>query len=89
MKSDFTTVADMCLHQVMSDLHLQYAQAPLHRIRFEIDGAGITRLTDHYRSQVFRLNRSLEDGTMTTYVAVLRFEDDVFVYLGGGGQGRG
>ena len=88
MKSASTTVADMCLRQVMSDLSLQYAQAPLHRITFTLDDGDLQRLTEHYQDRIFRLNRHLEEGTMTTHVAVLRFEDDVYVFLGGWGQGR-
>ena len=82
MKSESVTVADMLLRQVMSDLSLRYAQAPLHRIRFDLDAAGLTRLAEHYRPHVFRLNRNLEQGTMTTNVVLLRFGEDVFVYLG-------
>ena len=89
MKTEFCTVADMVLRQVMSDLSIHYAQAPLHRISFDLDDAGITRLTEHFRNRIFRLNRHLEEGVMTTYVTLLRFEDDVFVFLGGGGHGRG
>lgn len=89
MKFEFTTVADMCLRQVMSDLSLRYAQGPLHRISFTLDDDGLHRLTEHYRPSIFRLNRHLEDGSMTTQVALLRLADDEFVYLGGGGYGRG
>ena len=89
MKSESVTVADMLLRQVMSDLSLRYAQAPLHRIRFDLDAAGLTRLAEHYRPHVFRLNRNLEQGTMTINVVLLRFGEDVFVYLGGNGSGRG
>ena len=89
MNTQLTTVADMLLRQVMSDLSLHYAQGPLHRISFDLDDAGVARLVERYRTQVFRLNRHLEQGVLTTYVVLLRFEEDVFVYLGGGGSGRG
>ncbi len=89
MKSESITVVDMYLRQVMSDLSLQYAQAPLHRIRFDLDDAGLARLAEHYHPQIFRRNRSLEQGTMTTNVVLLRFGEDEFVCLGGSGSGRG
>ena len=89
MKTKLSTVADMHIHGIMSDLSLHYAQAPLHRIGFEYDDEGFARLAAHYEQRVFRATREVDEGEIHLYGVLLRFEPDVFVYLSGWGTNRG
>jgi hypothetical protein len=42
---------DWALHGIMSDLGVNYALSPFHRIGFEIDDAGIQTLAERYHDR--------------------------------------
>src|SRR5687768_1973043 len=54
MKPSITYTGGWALHGIMSDLGVDFALSPLHRIGFEIDEAGIQARSERYPDRVFR-----------------------------------
>ena len=70
---------DWALHGIMSDLGVNYALSPFHRIAFEIDDAGIQKLADRYHDRVFRARKWFDHGQLSWTTLLLRFEKDAFL----------
>jgi hypothetical protein len=79
-----TAPASEALPRIMADLGMQFANAPLHRIEFEIDSRGIQRLADHYNDRIFRAHHNATDGNLTWDSLLLRFDGRWLVAFGDG-----
>jgi hypothetical protein len=79
---------DSGLHRIMSDLGVNYALLPFHRIGFEIDDAGIQVLADHYQDRVFRSLKWYEHDKLTWATLLVRFDDNAFLIAHGDGRNR-
>ena len=86
MKPSITYTGDWALHGIMSDLGVDFALSPFHRIGFEIDEAGIQVLSERYRDRVFRTRRWFRDEQLTWTTLLLRFEENTFLVAIGDGR---
>ena len=73
-------------HPVMTDLGLDFAHSPVHRIGFEIDARGIELLVEHYKDRVFRARQWSVQEKLTWKSLLLRFDDDTYVLALGEGR---
>src|ERR1700759_3844170 len=88
-QSSITFAGDWALHGIMSDLGVDYALSPFHRIGFEIDDAGIQRLSEHYHDRVFRARQWFDEEKLSWTTLLLRFEQGAFVVAHGDGRNYG
>ena len=86
MKESMTYLGDWALHGIMSDLGVEFALSPFHRIGFKIDEAGIQVLSERYRDRVFRTRRWFRDEKLTWTTLLLRFEENAFLVALGDGS---
>lgn len=86
MKPSITYTGDWALHGIMSDLGVDFALSPFHRIGFEIDEAGIQILSERYRDRVFRARQWSRDAKLTWMTLLLRFDENAFVVAIGDGS---
>ncbi|HVF70151.1 MAG TPA: AAA family ATPase [Chthoniobacterales bacterium] len=86
MKPSITYTGDWAVHGIMSDLGVNFALSPFHRIGFEIDEAGIQLLSERYCDRVFRARQWFRDEKLTWTTLLLRFEGDAFVVAHGDGS---
>ncbi len=66
---------DWALHGIMSDLGVNYALSPFHRIGFEIDDAGIQTLAERYHDRVFRARKWFDQSKLSWMTLLLRFDE--------------
>ena len=86
MNQSITYTGDWALHGIMSDLGVDFALSPFHRIGFEIDEAGIQILSERYRDRVFRTRQWFRDEKLTWTNLLLRFEENAFLVAIGDGR---
>jgi ATPase family protein associated with various cellular activities (AAA) len=79
---------DATFHSVMSDLGLNFAMSPVHRIGFEIDERGIQSLAERYAARVFRAQQWSAHDKLSWETLLLRFDDGVFLLAHGDGRNR-
>jgi hypothetical protein len=84
MKQSLVFTGDWSLHGIMSDLGVDYARSPFHRIGFKIDDAGIQALAERYHDRVFRARQWFDHGKLSWTTLLLRFDNDAFVVACGG-----
>lgn len=77
---------DWALHGIMSDLGVNYALSPFHRIGFEIDDAGVQTLAERYHDRVFRARRWFDHDKLSWSTLLLRFDENAFVVAHGDGR---
>src|SRR3954469_8304139 len=77
---------DSSLHGIMSDLGVNYALSPFHRIGFPIDDAGIEKLAAHYHDRVFRARKWCDHGKLSWSTLLLRFDEGAFLVAMGDGR---
>jgi hypothetical protein len=77
---------DCSLHGIMSDLGVNYALSPYHRIGFEIDDAGIQKLAERYSDRIFRARKWADHDELSWSTLLLRFDDGAFVIAHGDGR---
>ena len=77
---------DWALHGIMSDLGVNYALSPFHRIGFEIDDAGIQTLAERYPDRVFRARKWADHDKLSWTTLLLRFDEGAFVVAHGEGR---
>jgi hypothetical protein len=77
---------DGALHGIMSDLGVDYALSPFHRIGFEIDDAGIQKLAAQYQERVFRARKWADCGSLSWTTLLLRFDEGAFLVALGDGR---
>lgn len=70
----------------LHDLSLQFANRPLHRLDWEVDERGAETLAARYPDHVFRTNRSAAEGKVVWDSVLLRFGEDAFALIYGGGH---
>ena len=80
---------DWALHGIMSDLAVDLAASPNHRIGFEIDDAGIQTLSERYADRVFRARQWFRDEKLTWRTLLLRFGENAYFVAEGEGFNRG
>jgi hypothetical protein len=88
MNQSITFTGDWALHGIMSDLGVDYALSPFHRIGFEIDDAGIQTLSEHYHDRVFRARQWFDHEKLSWTTLLLRFEENAFVVAHGDGRNQ-
>jgi hypothetical protein len=86
MNQSITFTGDWALHGIMSDLGVDYALSPFHRIGFEIDEAGIQTLSERYHDRVFRARQWFDHEKLSWTTLLLRFENGGFVVACGDGR---
>ena len=86
MNHSITFTGDWALHGIMSDLGVDFALSPFHRIGFEIDEAGIQKLSEHYRERVFRARQWFAHEKLNWTTLLLRFDENAFVVAHGDGR---
>src|SRR6266478_2260121 len=86
MNYSITYEGDRMLQAIMGDLGVDFALSPFHRIGFEIDEAGIQRLSERYHQRVFRTRQWFRDEKLTWTNLLLRFEENAFVVALGDGS---
>jgi hypothetical protein len=86
MNQSITFTGDWALHGIMSDLGVDYALSPFHRIAFEIDDAGIQTLSERYHDRVFRARQWFDQEKLSWTTLLLRFEKSAFVVAHGDGR---
>src|SRR5688572_2558658 len=74
MNQSITFTGDWALHGIMSDLGVDYALSPFHRIGFEIDEAGIQALSERYHDRVFRARQWFDHEKLSWTTLLLRFD---------------
>jgi hypothetical protein len=79
---------DSTLPSIMSDLGLEFAKSPLHKIGFDIDERGIQLLADKYRDRIFRARHTATDRMLNWETLLLRF-DGAWVTAFGDGRNHG
>lgn len=67
---------DWALHGIMSDLRVNYALSPFHRIGFEIDDPGIQTLAERYHDRA--LSREVAERIAAAWNLVFRLLDNFF-----------
>jgi hypothetical protein len=77
---------DWALHGIMSDLGVNYALSPFHRIGFEIDDAGVQTLAERYHDRVFRARKWFDHDKLSWTTLLLRFDEGAFVVAHGDGR---
>jgi ATPase family associated with various cellular activities (AAA) len=89
MNQSITFTGDWALHGIMSDLGVDYALSPFHRIGFGIDNVGIQALFERYPDHVFRARQWFGQETLSWTTLLLRFEGNAFVVANGDGRNWG
>lgn len=89
MKQSITYTGDWAWHGIMSDLGVDYALSPFHRIGFEIDDAGIQALSERYHDRVFRARQWFGQEKLSWTTLLLRFDGNSFVVVHGDGRNFG
>ena len=74
------------LPAIVSDLVMEFALSPFHRVGFNVDEDGIQALSERYRGRIFRARQWFADGKLTWTTLVLRFDDNAFVVIYGSGS---
>ena len=77
---------DRALPAIMSDLGLDFALSPFHRVAFNVDEAGIQALSERYHDRVFRAKQWFCDDKLTWTTLLLRFEGNAFLIANGNGS---
>jgi hypothetical protein len=85
MSKPVSITGDFLLRDFMSDLGLQFAEAPFHRIVFDIVDADVDTLAEAYRDNVFRARRKAAPDKFHWYKLLLRFAEDTFLLAHGDG----
>ncbi|HKP03349.1 MAG TPA: AAA family ATPase [Chthoniobacterales bacterium] len=85
MNKSITFTGDWALHGIMSDLGVDFALSPFHRIGFKVDEAGIQKLSEHYADRVFRARQWFRDEKLSWTTLLLRFEEKAFLVAHGDG----
>ena len=88
MKPTINFEGDWALHGIMSDLGVDYALSPFHRIGFEIDDAGIQALAERYHDRVFRARQWADHDKLSWSTLLLRFDEGAFVVAHGDGRNQ-
>src|SRR5438477_13216409 len=86
MNQSITFEGDWALHGIMSDLGVNFALSPFHRIGFEIDDAGIQTLAERYHDRVFRARKWFDHDKLSWTTLLLRFDEGAFVVAHGDGR---
>lgn len=86
MSKSLNITSEFDLSDGLSDIGLHFADAPMHRICFDVSEAEIELLSQVYREQVFRARRRAGPHQLDWNWLVLRFAPNVFVRAMG--QGR-
>jgi len=76
----------MYLRDVMSDIGLRFADAPMHRIVFDITDAEVETLAQTYSDRVFRARRKAAPDQFHWYHLLLQFGEDTFLFALGDGR---
>jgi len=85
MSKSISITGDFTLRDFMSDLGLQFAEAPMHRIVFDIVDADVDTLAETYREHLFRARRKAAPDKLHWYKLLLRFGEDTFLLAHGDG----
>jgi hypothetical protein len=85
MNKSITYKGDWGLHGIMSDLGVDLALSPFHRVGFDLDEAGIQLLSERYRERVFRTRHWFRDEKLTWIILLIRFEENAFLVAHGNG----
>jgi hypothetical protein len=85
MNQSITFTGDWSFHGIMSDLGVDFALSPFHRIRFEIDEPGIQTLSERYADSVFRARHWFRDEKLSWTTLLLRFDGNAFLVAFGDG----
>ena len=85
MNHSINYMGDWAFHGIMSDLGVDFALSPFHRIRFELDEAGIQMLADRYADRIFRARHWFRDEKLSWSTLLLRFDDNAFLVAFGDG----
>jgi len=63
----------------MSDIAVRFADAPIHRVGFEIAGGDVETLAKTYPDRIFRARRKSVDGNLVWVTLILRFGEQLFL----------
>lgn len=85
MNHSINFTGDWALHGIMSDLGVDFALSPFHRIGFKVDDAGIQALSEHYPDRIFRARQWFRDEKLSWTTLLLRFEGNAFLVAHGDG----
>lgn len=85
MNQSITYTGDWALHGIMSDLGVDFALSPFHRIGFKVDEAGIQALSERYPDRVFRARQWFRDEKLSWTTLLLRFDGNAFLVAHGDG----
>jgi hypothetical protein len=85
MNQSITFTGDWAFHGIMSDLGVDFALSPFHRIGFKVDEAGIQALSERYQDRVFRARQWFRDEKLSWTTLLLRFEGNAFLVAHGDG----
>jgi hypothetical protein len=79
MSKSVSITGDFKLRDVMSDLGLQFAESPIHRIVFDIVDSDVDTLAEIYREHIFRARRRAAPDKLHWYYLLLRFGENTFL----------
>src|SRR3954470_13254380 len=79
MNHSITFTGDWALHGIMSDLGVDFALSPFHRIGFKVDDAGIQALSERYPDRIFRARQWFRDEKLNWSTLLLRFDENAFL----------
>jgi hypothetical protein len=85
MNHSITFTGDWALHGIMSDLGVDFALSPFHRIGFKLDDAGIQALSERYPDRIFRARQWFRDEKLNWNTLLLRFDGNAFLVAHGDG----
>jgi hypothetical protein len=77
---------DRMLPAILSDLGVDFALSPFHRLGFNIDEAGIQTLSERFPERVFRARQWFHDEKLSWTTLLLRFEGNAFLIAYGNGS---
>src|SRR4030095_14277811 len=77
---------DWAFHGIMSDLGVNFASSPYHRIGFDIDDAGIETLAQRYADRVFRVRKWGDRDNLSWVALLLRFDEGALLLALGDGR---
>src|SRR2546423_616213 len=86
MNHSITYTGDWALHGIMSDLGVDFALSPFHRIGFKVDDAGIQALSERYPDRIFRARQWFRDEKLNWSTLLLRFDGNAFLVAHGDGS---
>jgi hypothetical protein len=77
---------DRMLPSILSDLGVDFALSPFHRVGFHVDETGIQTLSERFHERVFRARQWFHDEKLTWTTLLLRFDGNAFLIAYGNGS---